>query len=240
MSVLNNREHAEHLLTAIDRLRENRKEVTSREKGYWLDLLEYRDDESGRCDPGRRELEAKTCHGHRVLKDMDVRAEELGLYRIEQFHDERGRLRNRYIWNPETLDFDNDGQPTRVLAHHAPFREKVDRRPATTVGADDRVQVTSKRTSLLRRENVQEEEDGPVLRGQLTTVSGPEDPRESGASADFLGGLPTGSSGPRDRRRELELAARLGELTKRRDALAPKEVVARYELDAEIAALLRG
>lgn len=236
MSVLNNREHAEHLLTAIDRLRENRREVTSREKGYWLDLLEYRDDETGRCNPGRRELEAKTRHGHRALKDMDVRAEELGLYRIEQFHDERGRLRNRYVWNPEILDFDNDGQPTRVLAHHAPFREKVDRRRVTTARPDNRGQVTSETTFLHRKENVQEEEDGHVLRGQVATVSEPEDPRAS--SPNHRGPGSIGSSGPRDRGRKMDLV-RLGELIKQRDALAPKDVVARYNLNAEIASLQR-
>ena len=80
-----------------------------------------------------------------------------------------------------------------------------------------------------------------MLRGQLTTVSEPEDPSESAVfSRDHLGGRSAGSSGRGARKRELELATRLGELTKRRDALAPKEVFARYKLDAEIAALLRG
>lgn len=236
MSVLNNREHAEHLLTAIDRMRENGQQVSSREKGYWLDLLEYRDDQTGRCDPGRRELEAKTGHAHRTLAQMDAHAAELRIYVIEQFHDEWGRLRNRYVWNPYMLGFDNDGQPTRVLAHHASFREKVDRRRVTTGRPDNRGQVTSEKTFLDRNENVQEEEDGPVLRGQVATVSAPEGPCES--SLNHRGPGSVGSSGPRDRGRKLDLV-RLGELIKQRDALAPKDVGARYNLNAEIASLQR-
>lgn len=241
--MLNNREHAEHLLTAIDRLRENRKEVTSREKGYWLDLLEYRDDETGRCDPGRRELEAKTRHGHRALKEMDVRAEELGLYWIEQFKDERGRLRNGYVWNAEILGFDNEGQPTRVLAHHAPFREKGDRPRVTTGRPDDRGQVTSKRTSLLRRKTVREEEDGPVLCGQLTTMMAATSPpggleRAAAASTD-RDDAGDSSAGGVGRQRKWELLREIGELTKQSQALPAEDGLGRYTLNAQIASLQR-
>lgn len=220
MSVLNNREHAEHLLTAIDRMRENGRQVSSREKGYWLDLLEYRDDETGRCDPGRRELEAKTGHGHRTLAQMDARARELRIYRIERVYDKEGRPRNQYVWNGYMLDFDNGGQPTRVLANSRPRDERrMEQEPAVAgragdpPGEDDRGQVTSKKTSLHRKKNVLEEKDGPVLCGQLTTVSGPEDLGESSAAPpDHLGGRSAGSPGRLDSARTLELAERLGEL----------------------------
>jgi hypothetical protein len=166
--VLNNRQHAECVATFIDRTRENGTAVSSREKGYWLDLLEYRNDETGRCNPGQRELMTKTGCTHRTLRQMDARAAELNLYTVETYKNKQGPQRKRFIWNPYALSFTNDNQPTRVRSHSSTEQMLADRRDQTDTTRD---QMITKNTSL-------SEEEGPRkgkqrhLRDQVITTPG--------------------------------------------------------------------
>ena len=212
--MLNNREHAEHLAIYIDRLRENGTPISSRAKGYWLDLLQYRNDQTGRCDTGQRELKAKTGHGHATLRKMDKQAEELGLYRVEHYQDEQTRQRLRFNWNPWALEFDNDGQPTRVTAR--PDRAQPD---------TNRAQPSTKNTPIPKEDLEGEEEQGQGdLRAHLSTADEETRPTHSRRFSDLRDEPPAG------RRRQWDILEKIAEIERQERECKPQEVMRRYEL----------
>jgi hypothetical protein len=95
--------------------------------------------------------------------------EELGLYTVEHYTDKRHRQRLRFNWNPTVLQFDNEGQPTRITTRR-------DRAQPSTTRAHPSTEVPQ---FLQEQEQEQEEQNQGDLRAHLSTADTERRPASS-------------------------------------------------------------